>query len=337
MTNLKNLGEEEIYQTIKQEGYKKYRADQILNWLYRQNANSFREMTNLSKEMREDFEEKFSLPRIKLLKRTEAEDKSVKLLYELPDGERIESVLIPERKRNTLCISVQVGCRMGCRFCATGKIGLIRNLQNWEIIEQVRETQEIMDKEIDNVVLMGMGEPLDNTNEVIKAIKKLNTLMQIGARRITLSTSGISEEIYKIAEVPIQFRLAISLNATDDELRSKIMPVNRKFNIEKVLEAGSHYAIKKNLRVTLEYIIFKGLNDSRKDAEKLAGLSARLPSKINLIPYNPTGIEGYERPSEEKVLDFKDILESRDLTVNVRWSKGRDKNAACGQLRGDYS
>jgi len=335
MTNLKNLSVEELQDFIKKLGYKEYRAEQILNWIYVRGAEDFDKMTNLSKKMQIELNKQFVLPTLPLVGKIESNDGSIKYLWELHDGGRIESVYIPEKSRKTVCISTQVGCGMGCSFCATGKLGLDRNLEEWEIIEQVLSVQKDIRKRITNVVLMGMGEPLANTEKAIKAIYRMNELMQIGARKITLSTAGIVPEIYKISRIPIQFRLAISLNATTDELRSELMPINKKYPINELLQAGSYYAKKKHIRVTLEYIIFKGLNDRKQDAIRLANLSLKLPSKINLIPYNPVDNLDYKRPEDKVVERFKSFLHPVAPAVTIRWSKGRRVGAACGQLRGE--
>lgn len=336
MINIRNLSSEEVKKQLTSLDYENYRTEQIFNWLYIKGVKDFGRMTDLPLRMRKKLNDLFYIPELLLLDKREADDGSIKFLFELPDGEYIESVYIPENKRNTLCISTQIGCGMGCEFCATGKMGFIRNLELWEITEQILEVRRILKKDISNVVFMGMGEPLANPENVSEAIKIINDQIDIGARKITLSTVGLVPEIYKISKIPIQFRLAISLNATTDKLRNKIMPINKKYPIDKLIEAGRYYAKEKNLPVTFEYILFENLNDKKEDAERLIDLTRNLPCKINLIPYNPISSNNYKRPCKAKIKEFQNLLEPASSIVTIRWSSGNEINAACGQLRAKY-
>jgi 23S rRNA (adenine2503-C2)-methyltransferase len=268
----------------------------------------------------------------------QAKDGTKKFLFQLEDGNRIESVLIPDRKRLTLCLSTQVGCALGCRFCLTGKIGWKRDLTVSEILNQILAVRETLtDKaSVTNVVLMGMGEPLANYKSTLRAIELMTNpdAFKFSSRRITLSTVGLLPELEQLSKEKISFRLAISLNASDEETRSHLMPVNRRYSLKKVLGACRNFPLRPRTRITFEYVLIEGINDSSADARKLLKLLRGIPSKVNLIPLNEAPGILFKRPSEEKIKQFQEILMEGGLTAIVRASKGTEISAACGQLQG---
>ncbi|MEW6715142.1 MAG: 23S rRNA (adenine(2503)-C(2))-methyltransferase RlmN [Nitrospirota bacterium] len=359
--NIKALSKDELYAFIEKLGLKQYRAGQIIIWIYSQYAASFDEMTNLSKDLRERLKETAVVNNLTLLKTLESKDGTQKFLFELEDGELIESVLIPDNERLTLCISSQVGCSMLCGFCLTGSAGFKRNLKSYEIVDQVISVMRIIrDKNITkpeksghhitNIVLMGMGEPLNNFNEVVSALWKITELMKFSKRRITLSTSGIVPKIRSLAETGLGVNLAISLNATTDETRSRIMPVNKKYPLKELIKACRQFPLPPRNRITFEYVLIAGINDSEADALRLVNLLQDIRSKVNLIPYNPplTVINNqasksraqalqFSRPAEADILSFQKILLDRGLMAVIRKSRGTDISAACGQLKADYT
>ena len=296
--NIKDLSKEELAAFIEGLGLKPYRTEQIIHWIYRKYAASFDEMTNLSKDTREKLKEAAVIGSLTLIKTLESKDGTQKFLFELEDGELIESVLIPDNERLTLCISSQAGCAMSCGFCVTGSAGFRRNLKSYEILDQaisvmriIRDRKTTMLEEsghyITNIVLMGMGEPLNNFNEVISALWKITGLMKFSKRRITLSTSGIIPKIRALAETGLGVNLAISLNASTDEVRSIIMPVNKKYPLKELLKACRQFPLPPRGRITFEYVLLAGVNDSKDDALRLVNLLKGIRSKVNLIPYNP--------------------------------------------------
>jgi 23S rRNA (adenine2503-C2)-methyltransferase len=300
-------------------------------------------MTNLPKDIRELLTAKYELSPLKIETVQGSEDTTRKYLWALRNGDYVESVLIPanvgddgERAdRTTLCVSSQVGCAYGCKFCASGLDGFKRNLTPGEIVAQVIEAERHSKKRINNLVFMGMGEPLANYKNLIKALEILNADwgVNIGARHITVSTSGIVPMITKLAEQPKQFRLAISLHGATNPVRDKIMPVNAKYPVEELLDACDQYQQTKNKMITLEYILIKDINDMTSEASILAKHAKRLNAKVNLIPYNTVEGLDWERPSEKKIFAFADILHEAGITATVRMEKGHDIDAACGQLR----
>jgi 23S rRNA (adenine2503-C2)-methyltransferase len=331
-----------------------YRVTQLLDWLYRRKVASWDQMTNLPKTLRQHLEHTFSLESLQLVRKQGSRDTTQKFLWRLSDGAFIESVLIPANPalygeasdRHTLCVSTQVGCAYGCRFCASGLEGWKRNLGVHEIVEQVLAIErwhstepasdnKPLDRLINNLVIMGMGEPLANYENLIKSLKILNAPWGggIGARKITVSTSGLAPQIRKLADEPFQFRLAISLHGATDEVRTKIMPVNRKYPLAELASACEYYQSKKGRMITLEYILIKGVNDGIDQVKPLSELAHRLNAKVNLIPYN--NVEGlpWERPDEAAQDRFADALNSRGVTATLRREKGHDIDAACGQLR----
>ncbi len=326
-----------------------YRAKQIYNWMYARRAQGFSEMTQLPVQLRSELERNFTIGSLKLVHQSVSVDGTIKFLFELYDGNQIESVLIPsemrdekgDARRKTLCLSTQVGCPLDCKFCATGSMKLKRNLTAAEIILQYFEVERITGERITNVVYMGMGEPMLNYDNVIRSLRILidPELEIIGSKRITVSTSGLPEEIKKFAHEKLGVKLALSLHATTDDLRSKLMPINIAHPIKELLGAMDEYYKVTGIPVTYEYILFEGLNDSDADARRLAKMARRMPSKVNVIPFhridftNPTGIGAELHPtSDESFIRFNAVLKSEGVHVMVRSSSGEDIEAACGQL-----
>jgi 23S rRNA (adenine2503-C2)-methyltransferase len=335
---LKGLFPNELGVLLKEMGLADYRTRQVVDWLYNKGVTQFEEMTNLSKDMRQKLDDHFTILDLSVVGevKTASED-TVKFLFALPDGRRIESVLMWEGKRRTLCVSSQVGCPLDCQFCATGKMGLIRNLSAAEIVDQVLYAQRFLrarDEELTNVVMMGMGEPLLNFDQVLRAIRLMNLDhgAAIGIRRITLSTAGHVPGIQRLSEEKLKIGLAVSLNGTTDEQRTQIMPINKKWPIETLLAAVKDYQAFIHRRVTFEYVLLHGINDSVEDAHRLVGLVSDISCKINVIPWNPIAGGAYERPSQKVIDRFVKVLTDAQLTAPVRYSKGDDIGAGCGQL-----
>jgi 23S rRNA (adenine2503-C2)-methyltransferase len=320
-----------------------FRRKQVTEWLYDKRAASLAEMTNLPTALRRGLETRYDFNALKLVRVQGSHDTTRKLLWELRTGDYIESVLIPasldlfgERSdRFTLCVSTQVGCAYGCKFCASGLEGFKRNLTPGEIVAQIIETERTTGVRINNLVFMGMGEPLANYASLMKALHLINEPwgLGIGARHITISTSGLAPQIRELAEQPLQIRLALSLHGATDEVRQQIMPVNRKYPLAELLDACAEYQAKKRKMMTLEYILIENVNDMPEQAVILARHARRLHAKVNLIPYNT--VEGLEwhRPSDPVIDEFAAILRNANVTATVRREKGHDIDAACGQLR----
>ena len=320
-----------------------YRGDQIADWIYRKRATGFEEMTDLPRRLRDELAEKFSFGKIDIIRVLGSKDLTQKFLFRLEDGNLIESVLIPaspalygERSdRRTICVSTQVGCAYGCKFCASGLEGFVRNLRPNEMVEQIMAVERASGEKIDNVVFMGMGEPLANLENLLHAIRIMNAPwgLGIGARHITVSTSGLASQIRKLADEPLQIRLAISLHGATDQVRSQIMPINRRYNLEALLSACDYYVACKKQRLTFEYILIADVNDSNEQARLLVRHARRLSAKVNLIPYNK--VEGLpcSRPSRDRQEKFLSILRAADVAATLRREKGHDIEAACGQLR----
>ena len=306
-------------------GEKPYRVHQIYEWVFQKDVSSIGEMTNLSKNLRNQLSELSYISRLSIADKRVSKDGTEKYLLMLEDGNSIESVLIPDEDRLTLCISTQVGCKLNCAFCLTGKGGFIRNLNHYEIIEQILSVRREK-KDIINIVLMGMGEPLDNYENVIKSIKTMISPhgLKIPAKRITLSTSGLIPEIKKLAKENLKINLAVSLNASDNETRDKIMPLSKKYPIEELLKTLKEYPLPPNRRITFEYVMIKRLNDSIEDAKKLSNILKGIKCKINLIPFNSYEGVDYEAPDYKNVEDFRNILISQHYTTIIRKSKGAD-------------
>jgi 23S rRNA (adenine2503-C2)-methyltransferase len=324
-------------------GKEKYRAEQVFFWIYRRRVADFSEMTNVSKLVRELLAERFYIPRPERVSvQTSQEDQAEKSLLKLKDGRTVETVLMPIKDRLTQCVSSQVGCAMACSFCNTGDMGLMRNLATHEIIDQVMEVArrfppgitERFGEKITNVVFMGMGEPLHNLENVLRAIDILTHPhgLNISHRKITVSTSGLVPQMLALGKRS-KVNLAVSLNATTDELRSEIMPVNRRYNLKALLDGCREYELGPSRRITFEYVLLRGLNDSRADAQRILRLLDGIPSKVNLIPFNPHPTSPFERPTLPEALAFQKFLLDRGMTTTIRLSKGPDILAACGQLR----
>lgn len=333
--NLLEMSYEEVVNAVVQMGLERYRADQLLDWVYKKRVFVFEAMTNLSKEHRALFREKFTINLPKLIeKRISKIDKTTKFLYELEDGNTIESVLLFHEGYATACISTQVGCPIKCEFCATGQSGFVRNLTVSEIVGQVLAVENDSGRNVRNVVYMGMGEPFLNYDNVVKSLRILihPKMKDMGVRRITVSTVGIPDKIIRFADEGLDVRLAISLHAATNEKRDAIVPINRKYSIEEVVQAAKIYQEKTNRRVTIEYILIRKFNDFDEDARRLAKLLKELKVYVNLIPVNPTAAN-FERPSRWKMNRFKEILLENGIEAELRQEKGADIEAACGQLR----
>lgn len=312
-----------------------FRAQQLVHWLYGRYARDIEDITEFSKELRASLGKIAYISNLGLRQRQQSGDGTEKFLFALEDGQAIESVLIPDEDRLTLCISSQVGCAMGCRFCMTGTLGLKRNLGAHEIVDQIIAVNRLIHpRRVSNIVLMGMGEPLANFHEVIEALTRITEFIGISKRKITLSTSGIVPHIMLLSEKAPDVNLAISLNATTDSERDAIMPINRKYPLKTLLEACRKFRLSPRRRITFEYVLIAGVNDSDEDAFRLVRLLRGIRCKINLIPFNPFAGTSLVRPSRERVLRFQDILAGHHLTALIRESKGQDISAACGQLRG---
>ena len=334
--DLKDLGVSELRELIASLGKEKYRLVQVLKWLYPMGIRSIDEMTNLSKRFREELGRVSFISALHPLRIEEAKDGTKKFLFELEDGNRIESVLIPDKSRLTLCISTQAGCAMGCRFCLTGKKGLKRNLAASEILNQIVAARHSLpgNASITNIVLMGMGEPLANYENTLTAVSLMACpdAFKLSSRRITLSTAGLLPEIERLAKEKVNFQLAISLNASNDETRSLLMPINRRYPLKDLLAACRRFPLKPRTRITFEYVLIEGVNDSLEDAKELVKILREIRSKVNLIPLNETAATSFRRPSDEKVRRFQEVLMEAGLTTIVRASKGSEISAACGQL-----
>lgn len=339
--DLKNLTFQELKDFITSFGKESYRSVQILRWLYQKGVHSIDEMTNLSNKFRQQLKEVSTLSSLHPLRIEEARDGTKKFLFQLEDGNRIESVLIPDKSRLTLCISTQVGCALGCQFCLTGKKGWKRDLILSEILNQILAVRETLKggASITNIVLMGMGEPLANYDHTLKAIELMThpEAFKFSSRKITLSTVGLLPELERLSKEKIFFCLAVSLNASDEETRNYLMPVNRRYPLKKLLEICRHFPLRPRTRITFEYVLVAGVNDSSQDARRLLKLLRGIPSKINLIPLNEAPGIPFKRPAEEKIKEFQEILMRGGFTAIVRASKGSEISAACGQLHANSS
>lgn len=326
---------EELVEAIKRLGIERYRADQITDWLYKKHVFAFEEMTNISKQHKQLLRENFSVPLPEIItKRVSSLDSTTKYLYRLEDGNTIESVLLFHEGYATACISTQVGCPVKCAFCATGQSGFVRNLLASEIVSQVLAIEADSRQTVRNIVYMGMGEPLLNYENVLKSVRILihEKTKNLGVRRITISTVGIPDKILQLAEEGLDLNLAISLHAASDEKRDKIIPMNKKYSIEEVLHAAKLYQERSDRRVTIEYILIKEFNDFDEDARRLARLLSGMKVFVNLIPINPV-VNGLEKPAPWKIDRFKELLINHGVEAEVRYEKGADIEAACGQLR----
>ncbi len=344
---IQDFTKEELSKKIKPS----FRAKQIYQWIFKKYVNSFEEMKNIPKSLKEELEKNYILNPLEIAKVEESSDGSKKYLYRCHDGLTMEAVLLPMKKEEvdedgkvtkeakfTICISSQVGCKIGCTFCLTAKGGFSRNLSAGEIVAQVLEIKKdnnIPENKRVNIVFMGMGEPLDNLDNVIKAVKIFNDIdgLAIGTRRQTISTSGLSHQIKKLGEANLGVLLAISLHAVDDKLREELMPINKAYNIESVINAVKEFPIDQRKKVLFEYLVMKDLNDDIKSAKKLVKLLSGIKAKVNLIYFNPYPNSPYQRPSDKSMTEFKEYLNKHGVICTIRQSKGLDISAACGQLK----
>lgn len=338
--DLKGMSLAETEAWVEGQGLPVYRARQIRQWLFKGLVTSFQEMTNISKDLRTQLGKKARINHLEQEKSQVSKDRTTKFLFKLEDGHFIETVLIPERGHFTLCISSQAGCAMGCRFCLTARQGLKRNLTASEIVDQVIHVKRSMSEpdRLTNIVFMGMGEPLANYDAVVRAVGNLisEEAMNFSHRTVTLSTCGIVPQIRKLGE-DIRVNLAVSLNASDDETRSFLMPVNRKYPLKSLMEALKEFPVLNRRMITFEYVLVGGINDRDEDARRVAALLKGMRAKINLIALNPHPALDLAPPSPERVLRFQEILIEHHFTVMIRKSKGQDISAACGQLSGKHA
>lgn len=336
MKILSGLSLKEIEEITDELKASKFRARQIHNWIYLKSVKDIDDMTDLSVKFREELKKVACVSDVKIKVKQVSSDGTIKYLLEYPDGECVETVLMrfDNRANLTACVSSQVGCAVNCSFCATGKRGFIRNLSYKEIIEQVLTIQRDTGLKVTNVVFMGQGEPLLNLDNVLKAMEIFNENFQIGARRLTVSTSGIIPQINKLAELDMQSTLAVSLHAPNHDIRSRLMKIENKYNMDDLHRALKNYVDKTGRRITIEYLLIKDLNDTVQAAKELAHYLQDIKCNINLIPYNPTAENDYQRPSNNSVMKFKYLLEHSGKKVTVRLERGADIDAACGQLKG---
>lgn len=336
---IKELNFEQLQAFMKELGQPTFRAKQVWQWIWVKGAQSWEEMTNLSKDLRGKLSEGAILENLEITTcQVSAKDGTRKYLFKLPDGHYIESVLMSHGYGNSVCVSTQVGCKMGCGFCASTLGGLVRNLKTWEIYDQVMRIQQDIGERVSSIVLMGSGEPLDNYEASVEFIKLISSEegLHIGQRHITLSTCGLVPEIYRLAEEQLSITLSISLHAPSDEQRRVMMPINQKYKIDELLKACDTYVEKTGRRITYEYSLVAGVNDDENSAHKLAQLLKGKLAHINLIPVNPVLERGYKKPREDKIKGFQKVLEKYKIEATVRKEMGADIDAACGQLRRRY-
>jgi len=340
--DIKSVSREKLGELLRDLGEPAYRADQILQWVYEKQVESFEGMSNLSATLRQKLAGAFELHAVHALKTRNASDTTEKFLFQLRDHSLIETVLIPatpgltsSSDRHTVCVSTQVGCAYGCKFCASGLEGVKRNLTAAEIVDQVLQVQKLSGEKVNNIVVMGMGEPLANYDNLMRALKIINAPwgLGVGARKITVSTVGLVPRIKQLADEPMQLRLAVSLHGATDDVREKIMPVNKKHPLKELLDACDYYVNTKKRMMTFEYILIESVNDSLEQAHKLGAIAKRLRAKVNLIPYNPVDGLAWKRPDRDRCKMFQHTLHSHGVTSTLRIEKGTDINAACGQLR----
>ena len=336
--NLKGLTRSELEELVLGWGEPKYRAAQLMSWIYGKRVSGFLAMTNLSKAFRERLMSIASVSEIHATVRTASDcDAATKYLFELANGDKVESVLMHDRERTTVCISSQVGCAMACDFCATGKMGFFRNLTAAEILDQFAAIEMELDSEerVTNIVFMGMGEPLANYNQTLKAVQLLASPEGYGLaeKRITISTVGLAPQMKQFAREGLKCNLALSLNATTDEVRTRLMPINAKYSIDEVFDAAREWATATKRKITLEYVIIRDVNDTAADAKRLRKLMSRLPCKLNLIPFNEIEDSSFGRPTPHRIESFRQVVAAGGHVAPIRLSKGRDIAAACGQLR----
>ena len=335
MKNIKEYNLDELKNELESLGEKKYRAEQIFKWIYVDKVKEFDEMTNISIELREKLKQNYTMCNFNILRKQESADGTKKYLFDVLDDNAIESVLMEYHHGKTICVSSQIGCKMGCKFCASTGIKFERSLTAGEIVEQILAVEQDIGDRISNVVFMGIGEPFDNYDNVMKAIKIINNQkgLNIGARHISISTSGLVPMIYKFADEELQCTLSISLHATNDEKRSSMMPINNRYNIEELMEACKYYINKTNKRISFEYALAKDNNDNLEDAKELVKLLKGMLCHVNLIPINKIENGKYTKSSNENIIKFRDYLNDNGIVATIRRELGADIDAACGQLR----
>ena len=339
--NLKGLTPLELEDLVEQFREPKYRAKQLISWIYHKRVTAFEAMTNLPKAFRQTLADEAYISDVRVLARTVSDtDATIKYLFELADGNQIESVLMTDRDRVTVCVSSQVGCAMACDFCATGKMGFFRNLTAADILDQVMAIQRELgeEKAVTHVVFMGMGEPLANYDQTLKSVRLMSHPdgLALSARRITVSTVGLSPRIQQFAREELKCQLALSLNATTDEVRTQLMPINARYPIDDVLNAAREWTFASGRPITLEYVLIRDVNDRVEDGKRLGKLMSRLPSKLNLIPFNEIEDCKFRRPGLDRIEQFRRTIAEKHYIAPIRFSKGGDIAAACGQLRTIY-
>ena len=338
-TDIKSLNYNELVQYVESINEKKFRAAQLYSWMHEKLAESYDEMTNISDKLKDTLKEDTLYTSLKIVKMQESRiDGTRKYLFELYDGNLIESVFMKYHHGNSVCISSQVGCKMGCRFCASTLHGCVRNLSPLEMLDQIYRISRDTNERVSNVVIMGSGEPMDNYDNVIKFIELLNSErgLNISQRNITVSTCGIVPKIKELADLKLQITLAISLHAPNDELRKTMMPIANKYSIAEIMDACRYYLDKTGRRISFEYSLVKGVNDTKECANELIELVKGLNCHINLIPVNPIKERDYEQSEKNSIKNFRDMLERKGINATVRREMGRDIDGACGQLRQNH-
>ncbi|MDE3236461.1 MAG: 23S rRNA (adenine(2503)-C(2))-methyltransferase RlmN [Bacteroidota bacterium] len=339
MQNIRHLSYSQIEEYFLSINEKKFRAKQVYEWLWQKHAHSFDDMSNLSKELRNKLASDFSFPALKVDATQYSADGTIKSRFETQDGYKVEGVLIPTEDRKTACVSSQIGCSLSCKFCATGTMERKRNLTYDEIYDEVvlinQQSERVYEKKLSNIVFMGMGEPLLNYNNVLKAIERISAEdgLFMSPRRITVSTAGVAKQIKKLGDDKVRFKLALSLHAANDVKRNEIMPINETNNIHALIEALNYFYKQTGNEITFEYILFKNFNDSQKDAEELVKVYRQVPADlVNIIEYNPIDNAQFAKPDESTIQSFMGYLEKHRVNARLRRSRGKDIDAACGQL-----
>ena len=334
MLNIYGLTRKQLEDYFESIGEKKFKAQQVYEWLYQKKETDFDKFSNIKKDVIEKLKTDFTNNKIKIIRKQSSTD-TYKYLFELEDKNYIEAVVMVHNYGNSICVSSQVGCNMGCAFCESGRLKKVRNLETYEIVEQILLIEEDLNIRLSSVVIMGIGEPFDNYDNIINFLYIINDAkgLAIGSRHITVSTCGLVPKILEFANIPLQINLAVSLHAPYDELRSKLMPVNKAYNIDTLMNAIKEYYSKTNRRVTIEYVMLKGVNDSESDAIKLAKLLKGMNVYVNLIPYNETNHIEFKKSNKDNILKFGKILQDNNITVTIRKEYGGQIDAACGQLR----
>lgn len=338
MENIYNFSENEFNDYFASNGEKSFRSKQIISWIYRKKVKDFFMMSDIKKELQQKLHDFFYFPTLTLVTKSISNDGTIKFLFKLEDDNLIETVLMHQEYGYSLCVTSQIGCNMGCMFCASGLKKKVRNLETGEMVLQVLMVEELTNVKITHIVVMGIGEPFDNYDNLLKFLRIVNHPLglEIGQRHLTVSTCGLVPKIYEFADFELQVNLAISLHAPNDKLRNQIMPINRKYNLEELFKALNYYYAKTNRRITIEYILINKLNDNDKEALELADLLINLNAYVNLIPYNEVMENSYTRSSLTRQRHFYDMLKKRGINVTLRKEQGSDIAAACGQLRSKY-